>query len=100
MTEIYNEFDNSNLILLDEEDYDIPRKIGNHGGHNKITFMLTEFAYELLQNSFNLRNRYIVNMSENFKCINIGMCIENQTIGFIANSFETIVKTEKKCEIV
>jgi very-short-patch-repair endonuclease len=66
------------------------------GGHNKITFMLTEFAYELLQNSFNLRNRYIVNMSENFKCINIGMCIENQTIGFIANSFETIVKTERQ----
>jgi len=66
------------------------------GGHNKITFMLTEFAYELLQNSFNLRNRYIVNMSEKFKCVNIGMCIENQTIGFIANSFETIVKTERQ----
>jgi very-short-patch-repair endonuclease len=66
------------------------------GGHNKITFMLTEFAYELLQNSFNLRNRYIVNMSKNIKCINIGMCIENQTIGFIANSFETIVKTERQ----
>jgi hypothetical protein len=58
------------------------------GGHNKITYMLTEFAYELLQNSFNLRNRYIVNMSENVKCINIGMCIENQTIGFIENTFD------------
>ena len=28
LTEIYNEFDNSNLILLDEEDDDIPKKIG------------------------------------------------------------------------
>lgn len=66
------------------------------GGHNKITFMLTEFAYELLQNSFNLRNRYIVNLSENIKCLNIGMCIENQTIGFIANTFDTIVKTQRQ----
>lgn len=85
--------ENYHFIILKNN---IPRKIGIHGGHNKITFMLTEFAYELLKNSFNLRNRYIVNMSENFKCINIGMCIENQTIGFIANSFETIVKTERQ----
>lgn len=69
---------------------------GKHGGQNKITYMLTEFAYELLKNSFNLRNRYIVNMSETVKSINIGMCIENQTIGFIANSFDTIMQCERQ----
>ena len=45
--------------------------------------MLTESAFEILKNSFNLRNRYIVNISDNVKCINIGMCIENQTIGLV-----------------
>lgn len=85
--------ENYHFIILKNN---ISKKIGIHGGHNKITFMLTEFAYELLKNSFNLRNRYIVNMSENMKCVNIGMCIENQSIGFIANSFETIVKTERQ----
>ena len=74
----------------------IPKNSKIHGGHNKVTYMLTEFAYELLQNSFNLRNRYIVNMSENVKCINIGMCIENQTIGFIVNTFDSLVKTERQ----
>ena len=58
------------------------------GGHNKIIYMLSEEAFELLKNSFNLRNRYIVNLSNNVKCINsIGMCIESQTIGFIENAY-------------
>ena len=35
-------------------------------------------------------------MSENIKSINIGMCIENQTIGFIANSFDTIMQCERQ----
>jgi very-short-patch-repair endonuclease len=62
-------------------------KSKQNGGQNKITFMLTEKAFELLQNSFNLRNRYIVDVSDSVKCINISMCIENQTIGFIANAY-------------
>ena len=67
-------------------------KTERRGGHNKITYMLTEEAFELLKNSFNLRNRYIVNLSDNVKCINnIGMCIENQTIGFIENSYSNII---------
>ena len=61
-----------------------------HGGHNKIVFMLTEQTFELLKNSFNLRNRYIVDISDNIKYINIGMCIENQTIGFIENTYNIL----------
>jgi very-short-patch-repair endonuclease len=58
------------------------------GGHNKIIYMLSEEAFELLKNSYNLRNRYIVNISDNVKCINnISMCIESQTIGFIENAY-------------
>lgn len=31
-----------------------------NGGQNKITFMLTEEAFEIFKNSFNMRNRYII----------------------------------------
>lgn len=60
---------------------------GTRGGANKIEFMITDATFELLKNSYNLRNRYIVELSDSVKCINIGMCIENQTVGFIENSF-------------
>ena len=36
-----------------------------HGGHNKIIFLLTDSTYELLKNSYNLRNRYIVDINDN-----------------------------------
>lgn len=75
---------------------DIYKIRGNHGGHNKIAYMLTESAFELLKNSYNLRNRYIVNISENVKCINIGMCIENQTIGFIENAYKNMLNLKRQ----
>jgi len=70
--------------------------IKKHGGHNKIIFMLTESTYELFKNSFNLRNRYIVEISDNIKQINIGMCIENQTIGFIENTYKEIIECKRQ----
>ena len=66
------------------------------GGHNKKTFLLTEIAFELLKNSYNMRNRYIVNVSDTFTCVNIGMCIENQTIGFIENSFKGVIECRRQ----
>ena len=69
------------------------------GGQNKITFMLTESAFEILKNSFNLRNRYIVNISDSVKCINIGMCIENQTIGFIENTYSNMLNVKRQYTI-
>ena len=71
----------------------------NSGGQNEIIFLLTEITYELLKNSFNIRNRYIVNISDNIKMVNIGMCIENQTIGFIENSFKDIVECKRQYSI-
>lgn len=59
-----------------------------HGGHNKKKYLLTHKVYELLKNSYNFRNRYITNISENIEYVTpIAMCIENQTIGFIQNAF-------------
>ena len=73
--------------------------VKQHGGQNKLIFMLTEKAFELLQNSYNLRNRYIVNVSENVKHINIGMCIESQTIGFIENAYSNILNVKRQYSI-
>lgn len=71
----------------------------SHGGQNKKTFLLTEDAFELLKNSYNMRNRYIVNVSDTVTCVNIGMCIENQTIGFIENSFKGVVECRRQYQI-
>jgi very-short-patch-repair endonuclease len=67
-----------------------------YGGQNKITFMLTEVAFDLLKNTYNLRNRYIVEISDKVKYVNIGMCIENQTIGFIENSYSNILNIKRQ----
>jgi len=70
--------------------------IGKHGGHNKKIFMLSEDAFELLKNSYNLRNKYIIENAE-MKIVNpIAMCIENQTIGFIQNCFKGSVKSVRQ----
>jgi len=67
-----------------------------NGGHNKITFMLTEEAFEIFKNSFNLRNRYIVDVSKEVKIVKFGMCIENQTIGFIANAYSNVLDVKRQ----
>ena len=83
--------------------YIIKKKVyksrGNFGGHNKVDFILTENAFELLKNSYNLRNRYITEINDNIKCVNIGMCIENQTIGFITNVFKDIIECKRQYTI-
>lgn len=69
------------------------------GGHNKITYMLTQASADILKNSFNLRNKYITDISQSVKCVNIGMCIENQTIGFIQNCFKDCYESKRQYSI-
>jgi len=57
-----------------------------NGGQNRIVYMLTEEAFELLKNSFKLRSKYIVNSSQ-VEVVKFPMCIEGQTIGFIENAY-------------
>jgi Protein of unknown function (DUF559) len=68
----------------------------NKYGRNKIDYLVSEDCYELIKNSFNLRNRYITSISSNVKCVNIAMCIENSTIGFIVNSFQGLVDMKRQ----
>ena len=68
-----------------------------YGGQNKIIYYLTEEAFELLKNTYNLRNKYIVNISNKVTQINaICMCIENQTIGFIENSYKDVLNLKRQ----
>lgn len=72
---------------------------GQRGGHNKINYYITEQVYELIKNSYNLRNRYLVNLNENIKQVKLSMCIENQTIGFIENAYKNIFKMHRQFKI-
>lgn len=66
------------------------------GGYNKITYLLKEETYDLLKNSYNLRNRYITDIANNIKQVKLCMCIENQTIGFIQNTYNNIVNCKRQ----
>jgi hypothetical protein len=59
---------------------------GKRGGQNKINYMLTKETLELVTNTYNLKHRYIRKIG-NSQHVNIIMSLENQTIGFIENSF-------------
>lgn len=66
------------------------------GGQNRDSYLLSEECFELVKNSYNLRNRYISSISSNVKCVNIAMCIENSTIGFIVNTLHGIVEMKRQ----
>ena len=73
--------------------------IKQNGGQNKITYLLTEEAFELLKNTYNLRNKYIVDLSKNVKYINSGMSVETQTICFISNAYSNMINVKRQFNI-
>ena len=82
-----------NVHYIETKTANPPKK---YGGQNKITIMLTEEAFEIFKNSYNMRNRYIVDVSKDVKCVKFGMCIENQTIGFIANAYSNVLDVKRQ----
>ena len=85
--------------IIEKNNNNNNNNIKKNGGQNKINYLLTEEAFELLKNSFNLRNKYIVNINDNMKQINLCMPIENQTIGFIENSYKDILNVKRQFNI-
>jgi very-short-patch-repair endonuclease len=71
-------------------------KLNNRGGHNRINMFLTEEAFILVKNTYNLKNRYIKKINENCGHVNFAMCIETQTIGFIENSFSEALRLKRQ----
>jgi very-short-patch-repair endonuclease len=64
---------------------------------NKIDYMLTNETIELINNSYRLKNRYILRIGE-AQHVNIIMSLENQTIGFIENSYKKAIDVvRQKC---
>lgn len=66
------------------------------GGQNKINYFLTEEAYELLKNSYNLKHRYVKKITSTSEHVNVVMSIENQTIGFIENSVTNVFALKRQ----
>ena len=71
-------------------------KLNHRGGHNRIHMLLTEDAFVLVKNTYNLKNRYIKKINENCGHVNVVMCIETQTIGFIENSFSEALRLTRQ----
>lgn len=73
-------------------------KLNHRGGQNCIYMWLSEESFNLVKNTYNLKNRYIKKINENCENVNIVMAIETQTIGFIENSFSNAlnIKRQKK----
>lgn len=67
-----------------------------HGGLNKQDYLLTTTTFDLIINSFNLKHEYVRRVNNNCGFVNIIMSLENQTIGFIENSFRGVIKTERE----
>ena len=69
---------------------------GKQIGNNRQRILVTQNCYELVKNSYNLRNKYLTEINDNFKCVNVVMCLENSTIGFIENSLRGIVNMRRQ----
>ena len=74
-------------------------KTNQRGGHNRIDLFLTDETFNLVKNSYNLKNRYIKQINENYGHVNVVMTIETQTIGFIENSFSDALKLKRQKRI-
>jgi hypothetical protein len=48
-------------------------------------------AKKIIKNTYNLKYRYLTKINDNSIHVNILMNIENQTIGFIENSFKNVI---------
>ena len=68
------------------------------GGLNKIEYFLTRETYELVKTSFNMKHKYVPLYNGTTQVRTI-MSLENQTIGFIQNTFLNILKMKRQYSI-
>ena len=74
-------------------------KLNQRGVHNRIHMFLTDEAFNLVKNTYNLKNRYIKQINEHCGHVNVVMAIETQTIGFIENSFSDALNLKRQKKI-
>lgn len=69
------------------------------GGHNKTNYLLTIETYDMIRNTYNLKHRYLKNITSDCNHnnpINYVMSIENQTIGYIENMFSKTYNVKRQ----
>lgn len=96
ITEFMKKNFKENIHFIIKQNVKTNRVGENRGGHNKIDYMFTEETFELVKNTFNLRYRYLTKINDNSIHVNILMNIENQTIGFIENSFKNVIDVRRQ----
>jgi very-short-patch-repair endonuclease len=96
ITEFLKKNFKENIHFIIKQNVKTNREGQNRGGHNKIDYMFTEETFELVKNTFNLRYRYLTKINDNSIHVNILMNIENQTIGFIENSFKNVIDVRRQ----
>lgn len=69
-----------------------------NGGQNKLLVLLTDDAFELVKNTYNLRNKYVPSVGS-MQQVRVLMSLENQSIGFIASAFEGIFTVKRQMRI-
>ena len=70
-----------------------------HGGNNKTNYLLTIETYDMIRNTYNLKQRYLKNITSDCNHnnpINYVMSIENQTIGYIENMFSKTYNVKRQ----
>jgi very-short-patch-repair endonuclease len=75
-----------------------PASRGEHGGHNKVDYLLTRDARELVTNTYNLKHKYVSHVGSLTQVRTI-MSLENQTIGFIMTAFNGTEVMERQYAI-
>lgn len=70
--------------------------IKGRGGKNKETILLNDKTFELIKNSYNLKNRYMTNInSQNPFLTNI----ESNTLGFIETILKDIIECKRQFKV-
>lgn len=96
ITEFLRKNFKENIHFIIKQNVKTNRVGENRGGHNKIDYMFTEETFELVKNTYNLKYRYLTKINDNSIHVNILMNIENQTIGFIENSFKNVIDVRRQ----
>lgn len=66
------------------------------GGQNEETILLTNDTFELIKNSYNLKNKYITKFKDTTLVNTFIMNLETSTIGFIQKIFENIIIVKRE----
>lgn len=88
-----------------DEDYIIKKgyKIADvkayQGGHNYETINITQVAFDLIVNSYNLKNKYVTKVGNTTFVNSVLMSLENSTIGFIYNCLENFIEIQRQYKV-